>query len=266
MTKEQKIEAYLKEPIKVGDPVNVRGLNHHRPNDFCDYFLVKDVDEDGSIYIDKYGGSEKIEKKDYKKSTRLVGVDPFPKNTWNSRLQIINFNLYSILHKLGLEKRKRYLDADEVNWDPIVLDKDGNEVKYQRDFCWSLKDKQLLIESVYNNIDIGKIVIRNRSFEYVRNRKEKGKEVAFHDIVDGKQRLNALLGFVKGEFEDLHGNRFEDLSEKAQDQFFNFQSVAYGELGEQASDEDVKAVFLGVNFAGVPMSKEHVEFVKSINL
>ena len=34
-----------------------------------------------------------------------------------------------------------------------------------------------------------------------------------------------------------------------------FHGVSYGELGEDATDEDVKSVFLGINFTGVQMSK-----------
>jgi len=49
-----------------------------------------------------------------------------------------------------------------------------------------------------------------------------GKSAAFKDIVDGKQRLSAIIGFVEGEFEDLHGNKWEDLSRDAQYKFFDF--------------------------------------------
>lgn len=38
------------------------------------------------------------------------------------------------------------------------------------------------------------------------------------------------------------------------------------ELGEECSDEDAKAIFLNVNFTGVQMSQENIEFVKSVNL
>ena len=46
----------------------------------------------------------------------------------------------------------------------------------------------------------------------------------------------------------------------------NFQSVSYGEIGENATDKTVQVIFLNINFAGVQMSKEHIDFVKSIKL
>ena len=72
---------------------------------------------------------------------------------------------------------------------------------------WELKDKQLLIESIYNGINCGKIVLRDRGYNYIISELNKGnKEVAFRDVVDGKQRIGALLDFVNDKFPDLHGN------------------------------------------------------------
>lgn len=278
-TREQKVQEFLKTPIEPGQFVNVRGLNHNRPNDFCTYKKVLEVKEGGVVVVDKYATGRsllEVAPEDYKRCIKHIGANPFPDKPWNAKLRIVAFNLYSILHSLGWEndredvefttKGGKKVKVPRANWNPIFVDGDGNEVGYQRDFCWTLKDKQLLIDSIYNNIDIGKIVVRKRDFDYAVERAGEGKEVGFADIVDGKQRLNAIFSFIGGEFKDSHGNYWDDLSERAQSKFLEFQSIAYGEIGEEASDEDVKAVFLGVNFAGVPMSAEHVDFVKSIQL
>lgn len=37
-------------------------------------------------------------------------------------------------------------------------------------------------------------------------------------------------------------------------------------IGEKCKDEDVKRIFLNINFSGVQMSQEHIDFVKQINL
>lgn len=273
MDKEKLIKEFLSTPIQKGEKVYVRGLGTQDKNAFHNATEVLKVKKDGIIIIKEFGSEKEIKPENYQRNTIHIGANPFPEKPWNSRLRIINFSLHSILFACGFERDKRpYKTKDgekvipEVNWNPHFIDEEGNEVVYQRDFCWSLKDKQLLIESIYNNIDIGKIVVRLRPFKYVVERAGEGKEVGFRDIVDGKQRLSTLLAFVNNEFEDLHGNKYSDLSDIAQHKFNDFMSVAYGEIGEDATDEDVKAVFLGVNFAGVPMSSEHVEFVKSIKL
>jgi hypothetical protein len=274
--KEKMIEEFLAEPIKAGDVVTVRGLGTQDKKAFANSTKVIEVHDDESITINEYHypSPKRIQKGDYRKNTDRIGADPFPEKSWYASLRMIMFDLYSITHACGMQKLDKEYDfgtkntyiVNELNWNPFFIDKDGNEIVYQRELCWTTKQKQLLIESIYNDIEIGKIVIRRRSYDWVKNRCLSGKEAFFKDIVDGKQRLNAILGFINGEFKDLHGNKWNDLSDHAQHKFFKFSSVGYGEIGENATDEDVKSVFLNINFAGVKMSKEHIDFVKSIQI
>ena len=110
--------------------------------------------------------------------------------------------------------------------------------------------------------------MRNRSWDYIEKRVKAGhtNHIAWKDVVDGKQRLNAILGFVNNEFQDSYGNYFQDLSYRAQRRFFGFMAISYGELGENATDQDVQKVFLNINFTGIQMSQDHIDFVKSINV
>ena len=52
--------------------------------------------------------------------------------------------------------------------------KDGNKEYYQRDFCWTIKDKQLLIDSIYNQINCGQILVRKRSWQHMKEEVENG--------------------------------------------------------------------------------------------
>ncbi len=276
-TKEQQIEKYLAEPIKVGDSVYVKGLGTQDKTKYFYTVIVQKLDEE-KIYYEYHGYNELQSSllSDCKKSTISIGHNPFESKPWNSTLRMVNFGLDSILSRLGYESRKKEFKSEtfgnviipELNWTPIIKDSDGNEVCYQRDFIWTLKDKQLLIESIYNSIDIGKIIVRRRSWSYVENRVKKNliQNTAFYDIVDGKQRLNAIFGFITNEFPDINGYYFSDLSELSQRKFEGFQQLAYGEIEENATDEDVLKIFLNVNFAGVAMSQEHIDFVKSIKV
>ena len=274
MSKELAIEKFLAEPIKIGDVVSVRGLGIQDKHKMGSYTKVLDLGENDSIFIKEYDSTREIQKEDYEKVTTHIGHYPFNEKPWNSRLRMVNYSIESILHGIfNVRDRKSFksetidgVEVLEMNWDPTITDENGNDVVYQRDFCWSLRDKQLLIDSIYNYLDIGKIVVRKRSFEWVRQQIKLGKPAAFKDIVDGKQRLNAIISFIRGDFPDSNGFYWMDLSEKAQRDFTSFQGVSYGEIEEGATDEDVKNVFLGINFTGVQMSQEHIDFVKSINL
>jgi len=274
--KNKLIEEFLALPIKRGDTVIVKGLGIQNKNDWGNSTPVIKALPNGDIHIQQYGYRETtlVKKCDYKKYTDAVGYNPMVKKPWNSELRIVAFSLQSILLSVGFDKRNRKMytekfgevEVEEMNWNPFVIDNNGNEVMYQRDFVWSLENKQNLIESIYNNIDIGKIVVRKRSYEWVRKRVQAGKVAHYKDIVDGKQRLSSIIDFCSNKFPDKAGFYWDDLSKQAKRHFEQFSCVAYGELGEQATDADVKSVFLGVNFTGVPMSNEQIEFVKSINL
>jgi hypothetical protein len=98
-----------------------------------------------------------------------------------------------------------------------------------------------------------------------REFKETGERHSW-DCVDGKQRFFAILEFLQNKYPDSHGNYWNDLSPKAQRRFLDFANLSYGELGENATDEDVIDNFLTLNFTGVPMSREHIEYVKSFNM
>jgi hypothetical protein len=57
------------------------------------------------------------------------------------------------------------------------------DVDYQRDHVWSFQDKIDLIDSIFNNIDIGKFVFVQRDFSVIDK---------LYEILDGKQRLTAI--------------------------------------------------------------------------
>lgn len=201
-----------------------------------------------------------------------IGENPFERNVGDIRP--IAFSFDSIIFQLDIlgnkrEGREAYyvenIKIEEANWNPFIYDKEGKKQYYQRPLVWNVEDKQLLIESVYQNIDCGKILVRKRGWDELRDMQKKGEtELSWHDVVDGKQRLNAIKDFLLGEFPDLHGNYFSDLSFSAQHKFTNHQLFSYAEMPEGTRDEDVIRQFLKLNFAGVPQSLEHIDFVKSL--
>lgn len=275
--KEQLIQEHLAKPIGVGDEVILLGIGSSSPTQWSSPFIVKKL-ENGLVYFDQYGRGDfsSIEISKAKRPIYRIGYNPFPDKSWDSRIRMTGYDLGNMISLCGYDRRKKVFKTEqlgeveipELNWEPIIKDKDGNDIKYQREFCWTLNDKQLLIESIYNKLDIGKIVVRKRSWDWVENRVKKGQVegTAFRDIVDGKQRLNAILGFMQDEYPDMNGYFYSDMSDLSQRKFENFGAVAYCEMEEGSTDEDVQSVFLNVNFTGKPMSQEHIEFVKSIKL
>lgn len=283
--RDKMLEEFRKKQIEVGDTVVVEEglLYEYCKNPHRDVTVkVKKVLDDGSIVVynsENYREDVTLKDGDYELDIFNVGADPFPEKSWRSGIRTVNYDLSCILGKFGVhiwrkgaELRKyepyqfyKNVKICEVNYNPYVLDSEGNKMYYQRDWCWTLEQKQLFIESIYQSINCGMIVVRKRSTEWIEEQINNGsKDVSYSDIVDGKQRIGALVEFVLDGYTDLHGNYFSDLSEKAKVKFCNSMVLTYAELGENATDEDVIAVFLGVNFTGVPMTQEHIDYVKSI--
>lgn len=264
MNKKELIELYLKEPFKKGDYFYVK--------DKIKTTIIDDIIDNKIIYKNSYGNIESIDVCEAEKSIINVGYDPFTKIPWDSGIRMIQFSIESILRICGwnrnLEKINDDISIPNMCWTPIMVDSNGNDISYQRDFCWSLEDKQLLLESIYNNIDCGKIIVRKRSWEWIENRIQNNKieNTTFYDIVDGKQRLKAIYDFVSNIYPDKNGYFYDDLSNRSQIKFMSSLLFSYGELGENTSDKEVKRVFLNINFTGKQMSKEHIEYVEKINV
>ena len=256
-TKQQLIQEYLEEPLKIGEHIKIKG---HGSKDKNRWGIAKVVDIiEGIPYI----GDRQPVTEEWKKWTGKIGADPFDKSF--DRIQSINFQLESILFQLFKED-KYDIEGTPIsasNFNPFVF-VNGEKKYYQRPLCWSLKDKQLLLESIYNNVDCGKIVVRNRGWEELRKLQKEGHELAWKDVVDGKQKLHAIKSFMDGEYPDLHGNYFEDLSDQAQRRLTNNQLISYSELPEKTTDEEVLKQFLRLNFSGVPQSQEHLDYIKSL--
>lgn len=276
---QKQINEQLQTSISAGNTVNVKGkfLKHNcsQNPEAINTVKVKSV-SDGVVEVyngHRPGETCMVSISNCEQNTFTVGANPFVEVNWRNRLHVSNRSLESVLGLLFPLTEFDTEDQDgqmrlmpELNWNPFIINKDGEKEYYQRDLCWKKKDKQLLIESIYNNLDCGMFVFRKRSFKFVQDQFLKGNyEAAFYDIVDGKQRLDAIRGFVTNEYPDLHGNYFSDLSEYARRKFEDFTSFCYAELDEDATDADVIRTFLNVNFTGVKMSKEHIDFVKEIN-
>ncbi len=261
MTKQEQIEQYLKEPLKIGETIYVQGLGSQDKKSWSGTTKVVDI-IDGIPYIQEYRTKTKVEVP-WKKWVGDVGANPFP-DTWD-RIDSISFTLESVIFQLFKEYRYdiKGTSIHASNDNPFVF-VGGEKKYYQRPLVWSLKDKQLLIESIYNNVDCGKILVRNRGWKELEELQKGGHELAWKDIVDGKQRINAIKDFLDNKFPDMYGNYYNDLSDRAQRRLTNHQLFSYSELPENTKDEDVLKQFLRLNFSGVPQSQEHLEYVKSL--
>lgn len=229
------------------------------------------------------GNNVEIKPRDYKKSLiinkediasrlnkRSIGSNPFNDN--GGAVRPVNYTIEGIIFSMQLfegKKEEPYvinnIVCGELNWNPFVYDSNRNKRYYQRAFCWDIEQERSLIDSIYNNISVGSILVRRRDWEELAKISSNGEtELFFRDIVDGKQRLNTIRRFVNNKFSDSHGNFYSDLSDNAQYRFLNSQLLGYSEMSSFSKDKDVLYQFLKTNFTGVPQSKEHIEYVQNL--
>lgn len=134
------------------------------------------------------------------------------------------------------------------------------EPDYQRGSVWTLIQKQILIESLLLGFGIGAFALVYRGFI-------DGKHI---EVVDGKQRLEAIFDFLEGRFAiHWHGKElfFSDFDMADQRSFKmltvseNYVSITRPE--EDLSRLDVLSYFYRVNFAGTPQSEEHRTWIEN---
>jgi hypothetical protein len=122
---------------------------------------------------------------------------------------------------------------------------------YQRGLVWEEADKVKLIDSMFKIVDIGKFVFRKLPF---------ASDAPSYEIVDGKQRLNAIIEFMSDGF-SYQGKTWSQLSQSDRG-FIDNYSVSYAQLAEALTDQEVMELFVRLNTGGRPVDPAHLEKVE----
>ena len=125
--------------------------------------------------------------------------------------------------------------------------------EYQRGYVWEQKDKELLIDSIFKNIDIGKFVLMRLNDDEWR------KRGLSYEILDGKQRLSTIIGFFENRF-PYKGKYYNDLGGMDKITFKN-HTISVGEI-DNADKKRVLQYFLMLNRTGKSMDEKHLKDVE----
>jgi len=205
---------------------------------------VEEVLEQGRVYkIDytftenNYGNPIKYEHN--KRYVRWLDIRKYQENTKADLIKNTDLELYYSQRSMRDLITKSYFFG--VDFSP----------EYQRDYVWELEDKISLIDSIFNNVDIGKFVfIKN---DIMNN--------YMYEILDGKQRLRAILDFYEDRFQ-YEGKYFSDLSIREQD-FIEDYSITIAEV-DNISKKQILRFFIKLNRSGKVMSKEQLAKVEKM--
>jgi hypothetical protein len=125
---------------------------------------------------------------------------------------------------------------------------------YQRGNVWGMENKQALIHSIFENADIGKFVLLSLPYK-------QGKFPQY-EVLDGKQRINALVEFTENRFA-YKGKRFFELHCRDQNHLLGY-SVAFCRVDQLLTLEQKCRYFLRLNLGGVPQDPKHIAYVQEL--
>jgi hypothetical protein len=149
------------------------------------------------------------------------------------RIQFMQQTIQSLIYK--------YFDDRGLDMSP----------PYQRGIVWTDKQKEELLTSIFNHIDIGKFVFiynkyESRGFKYT--------------ILDGKQKLQTIVDFYSDKF-TYKGYYYSELGSMQQHTLLD-HSISIAELQEEAvTEEMILDYFIRLNTMGTPMKQEHIDKV-----
>mgnify|MGYP003290863381 CR=1 FL=1 len=129
------------------------------------------------------------------------------------------------------------------------------EPDYQRGYVWEQEDKEFLLDSIFNNIDIGKFVLIRLSDE------EWGERGLSYEILDGKQRLSTIIEFYENRL-SYKGKFYNELGSKDRN-VFKQHNVSFAEV-DNVDKKSILKYFLMLNRTGKAMDKAHLESVESL--
>lgn len=148
-------------------------------------------------------------------------------------------NIYIRFHQTSLESLLNNFYYCGVEMNP----------PYQRGYVWDEKDKESLLDSIFNHIEIGKFAFIARDYSH---------DIVY-EILDGKQRLSTLLDFYENRI-PYKGFYFNELSFKDRYTFLN-APVTIGETGNLTM-EQIYNYFYTLNKAGKVMDEEHLQMIR----
>lgn len=150
-------------------------------------------------------------------------------------------------------ERSNYTTIDFTGWNEsktLVL-----TPKFQRRKVWSAGARSFFIDTLMREMPVPPVFLR------IRQSDDKKKIV--REVVDGQQRLSAVLSFVKDEFKlsksldkRWAGKRFSELDSTYQDNIRQFSFIC--EVFHGVSDAEILEVFARLNQYSVPLNAQEL--------
>lgn len=150
-------------------------------------------------------------------------------------------------------ERSTYTALDFIGWresKTLVL-----APKFQRRMVWTTSARSFLIDSLLRGMPVPPI--------YLRISQDRKKERIIREVVDGQQRISAVLDFIDGKYAisrtldaPYAGKSIEELSQERQDQIKQYSFIC--EVFHGISDQEVLEIFARLNQYSVRLNAQEL--------
>lgn len=245
------LENRLKElrKLKLNTPAILRAVGERVQHGAIKQSVIEQVLDDGKIYLldeivthNNYGNPYDSHRKFYA--------------AWHE--------VETYYSEKDLEKvpRLSYRDEVKINFSASFIARiisayyhgTNMDTPYQRGHVWGPEDKVRLIDSIFNNVDIGKFVLIQLPFN--------DPSGCHYEILDGKQRMQAIIEFYEGRFE-YKGFKFRDMHPFDRSHLENYL-VHIAEVSEGMSEKQKCQYFVKLNSYGKPQDEKHLAAVRAM--
>lgn len=131
--------------------------------------------------------------------------------------------------------------------------------KYQRNSVWNEKAKSYLIDSIIRDAPIPPI--------FMRQTIDIEKRKSFKEIVDGQQRLTAIIEFYNNKFKiskshntDYGNKYFDDLATEDKEKFLHYNIIT--EIINEESDDVIYDMFARLNTNNYVLNRQEIRNTK----
>lgn len=183
---------------------------------------------------------------DYERYSYVTWVDIHPYVTLEENSRLIPFKAED---EIRLNVQSRQIEGLLHSYWNYGID---TETDYQRGNVWSPEQELMLINSIFENVQIG-------SFVFVRREYKEGEKG--YEVVDGKQRLLTLVKFAESRF-PFRGRLYRDLRFSDRNHFDDYM-VGYSEIRNITQAQKYK-LFLKLNTCGQPQEPSHLNRVRKL--
>jgi hypothetical protein len=152
---------------------------------------------------------------------------------------------------MEIHQQRIYTVNDFLSWnrrDELLL-----QPKFQRRLVWQKKARSFLLDTIVRSFPVPPV--------YIREILDTNKRKTIREVVDGQQRLQAILDFLDDELvilnnhnEEIGGTKFSELPESIKRHVLNYPFSVVLLIG--ADDTDVFRTFARINSYTLPLNSQ----------